>query len=156
VVARTWLVTVIDIGDQNPAALRVLRILSCYAPDDIPRDLLSCVADPSQIDDALGLLVSYSMITLTATTVAVHRLVQTITLAHLHTPDATSPHEGSDTAPDGLADTLTAAITCLQQGWPRGNPGMEVAKWPHWAEPSPHVSAAAGLCPDIIGGQELA
>ena len=156
VAARTWSVTVTDIAEQSPAALRVLRILSCYAPDDIPRNLLSYAGDPDQIDAALGLLASYSMITLTIMTVAVHRLVQTITLAHLRSPDDTSPQESSGTVPNGLADMLTAAITCLREGWPPGIPGTDVATWPQWAAMSPHVAATAELCPDTVGGDDLA
>jgi tetratricopeptide (TPR) repeat protein len=155
VVARTWSVTITDIANQNPTALLILRILACYAPDDIPRDLLSHAADPDQVDDALGLLASYSMIALTTTTVAVHRLVQTITLAQLHNPDDTPPRASSNTVPDGLADALAAAITCLRESWQAGDPSTDVAKWPHWAVMSPHVAAAADLCPDTVGGQDL-
>jgi hypothetical protein len=79
-VARTWTVTTEAVAAQNPLALHLLRLLSCYAPDDLPRDVLTPAApDPAAADEALGLLASYSMITLNETTITTHRLVQTVT-----------------------------------------------------------------------------
>ncbi|XES00442.1 hypothetical protein HEP87_59815 [Streptomyces sp. S1D4-11] len=47
------------------------------APDPLPRHVLTtALPTPRAVDHALGVLTAYSMITLTDTTVTVHRLVQ--------------------------------------------------------------------------------
>ncbi|MBO0732126.1 MAG: hypothetical protein J2P57_22890, partial [Acidimicrobiaceae bacterium] len=81
-VARVWQLTMTVIGERSPIAARLLGVLAWMAPDDLPRDVLSPLADdPIDIDDALALLASYSMITLSDATVSVHRLVQAVTRA---------------------------------------------------------------------------
>jgi tetratricopeptide (TPR) repeat protein len=83
-IARTWSVTTDRITEQEPLATQVLQILSCFAPDALPRYVLTPVAERAQLDKALGVLASYNMITLTNSTVDVHRLVQVITASQLH------------------------------------------------------------------------
>ena len=58
-------------------------MLARYAPDAIPRAMLGGDAPGREdTDEALGLLASYSMITLTTETVSIHRLLQAVILAH--------------------------------------------------------------------------
>jgi hypothetical protein len=86
-IARIWDITIGAIGARDPGAIELLSTLACYAPDDIPRTIIA--AGQLAADEALGLLASYSMITLTADTVSVHRLVQAVILAQ-HPPATTA------------------------------------------------------------------
>src|SRR5262249_25646600 len=73
-VARVWSLTRTAIDGRNRLAGRLLDILAWLGPDLLPRDVLDpTAADPAQVADALALLASYSMITLTSGTVSVHR-----------------------------------------------------------------------------------
>lgn len=72
-VARLWNITIAAIRGRDPAAAGLLRILACFAPDGIPRVLLGTGLADTRTDEHLGLLASYSMITLTAETVSIHR-----------------------------------------------------------------------------------
>src|SRR5262249_53998980 len=95
-IARLWDLHITAIHQRSPAAARLLGVLACYAPDAIPRAMLGRDAPVEDTDEALGLLSSYSMITLTTTTVSIHRLLQAV----IHTrPDDT----GDD--PPSLRDT---------------------------------------------------
>jgi NB-ARC domain len=56
-VARVWQETLIAIRDTNPRALDLLRLLACYAPDNIPRTVLTAAGeDPADTNRALALL----------------------------------------------------------------------------------------------------
>ncbi len=79
-VARVWDITIETIRTRDPAAIKLLQILACYAPDAVPRVILGGGDDTGQraVDEALGVLASYNMITLTPETVSMHRLVQAV------------------------------------------------------------------------------
>ncbi|WP_330186196.1 tetratricopeptide repeat protein [Dactylosporangium sp. AC04546] len=166
-VARTWTVTTNAVTAQNPLTLRLLRLLACYAPNDLPRDVLTPTAAPAAVDTALGVLASYNLITLTAQAISTHRLVQAVTRSQLQhsTPDASTDidevSESSDRPEPGVndtnwPDTLRVAINMLKQAVPPGSPQQEVASWPRWAVLSPHVGTLAEHCPDHVGGDDLA
>jgi hypothetical protein len=73
-VARVWELTLAAIDAVDPFAIDILRVLSCLAPDNVPRNLLTPMSnEPGAVDVALGLLASYSMITLVEQSVSVHR-----------------------------------------------------------------------------------
>jgi tetratricopeptide (TPR) repeat protein len=139
-VARVWDLTMTTITDRLPLAARLLEVLAWVAPDDLPRDLLTPIADDrADLDDALALLASYNMITLTGTTVSVHRLVQAVTRAH-HThqtniADTPTGHPG-----------LTAGQMLTQAAPP--DPRTNVAGWPRWRALLPHVDALADHLPE--------
>jgi hypothetical protein len=118
------------IDADGPAAAGLLRVLACYAPDGIPRQVIEGGGGGPGEDEALGLLASYSMITLTAETVSMHRLVQAVILA---TPDdsGTGP-KPRDTALEWLNDALPP------------NPDRNVAAWPLLRALIPHAEAIAG------------
>ena len=82
-IARVWDITIEAIAARHPAAITLLHILACYAPDNLPRVVLGGDDDPDRlaVDEALGVLASYSMITLTPDAVSMHRLVQAVILA---------------------------------------------------------------------------
>jgi hypothetical protein len=101
---RTWRVTVDAVGSQQPEAIGVLQLLSCLAPDDVPRDVLP--DDDGAASDALGVLASYCMIRLGVDAVSTHRLVQEAVRAD----DRNHPA------------TLAAAIGHLLKSLPAGEP----------------------------------
>ncbi|MCU7725757.1 tetratricopeptide repeat protein [Actinoplanes sp. KI2] len=152
-VARVWSVTLTEVAAHNRTAVTVLNVLSCLAPDDLPREVLSPLAgSAADLDQALGLLASYNMLTLTDATVTVHRLVQAVIRAQLQTTAADTAGV-SDTAGSGAwTTTLRTALDALNTA----RPEVEFATWPRWAVLSPHISALAGCCDDATGGNDLA
>ena len=142
-IARVWELTLTSIAEANPFAIDVLRTLSVLAPDNVPRAMLARPSDaPGAVDDALGLLQSYSMVTLTAHSVSTHRLVQAVVADQARTADAW---------PRALASALAALI----RAQPAGNPSREVATWPRWAALVPHVEALRGHWPPLALSYEL-
>ncbi|MFF4128359.1 tetratricopeptide repeat protein [Microbispora rosea] len=130
VVARVWAVTGQRIGQQSPLAMRVLRVLACYAPDELPCTVLHGLdgADPAEVAEALGVLASYSMITRSpdGQAVSVHRLVQAVTLAGL------SGHERAE-ARRTAADLLHAALPSDPE---------RISSWPVYATLLTHARVA--------------
>ncbi|WP_439680166.1 tetratricopeptide repeat protein [Embleya sp. MST-111070] len=109
-IARIWHLTLDRLTD-TPLAGQLLRILAWYAPDHIPRTLLTPLAAPPELAAAIGRLVAYSMITDNGDdTLTVHRLVQT----HARTPDPTDPHS----QPDDIARARDSAAALLAIAFP--------------------------------------
>jgi tetratricopeptide (TPR) repeat protein len=108
---RIWDITLDAMREASDPAVCLLHVIACYAPDSIPRALFADSGD----DDALGLLASYSMITLTPDAVSIHRLLQAVILARLGTGDL-AVEAARDTAlrrlthavPDNLQSDVTA------------------------------------------------
>ncbi|WP_371778490.1 tetratricopeptide repeat protein [Streptosporangium subroseum] len=134
VVARVWAVSGARIAQMDPLAVRVLEVLACYAPDDLPCEVLYGLdgIEETAILKALGLLASYSMINQSpdGRRVSVHRLVQAVTLSSM------SEHE--------RAATRAIAAELLQSVLP---PDPErSSSWPGYAQLLPHARAV--LAPD--------
>lgn len=78
-VARVWAMTMAHLSSQHPGAALVLDVMATLAPGDVPRYLLhGLAANRSTVDQDMGILASYNMVTLTGTTIATHRLVRTV------------------------------------------------------------------------------
>ncbi|GAA1747066.1 FxSxx-COOH system tetratricopeptide repeat protein [Nonomuraea bangladeshensis] len=115
-IARLWNSHLGTIRDRNPHAEHLLRVLACYAPDNIPRDLIDAdwadrdagVPNPATLD-ALRLLVSYGLISLDRHTISMHRLLQAV----LTTP---APAASAD-LPSGEA-VVQVALAWLAAAWP--------------------------------------
>jgi hypothetical protein len=107
VIARVWSLTGARIAELDPLAPRLLSVLACYGPDRLPADVLYRLpgADELQVAQALGVLASYSMITVSGDAVGVHRLVQAVTLAGLAEDER---QEVRDAAAGLLAGALPA------------------------------------------------
>jgi hypothetical protein len=103
-IARLWDITLQAIGWAGTGAAGLLRVLACYAPDSIPRQIIGGRDAGPEQDERLGLLASYSMITLTAETVSMHKLVQAVILA---TPDDSGTTPPRDTALEWLESALS-------------------------------------------------
>jgi tetratricopeptide (TPR) repeat protein len=126
-IARLWDITLKAIAQRDPAAVLLLHTLASYAPDNIPRAIIGGQNPGPRTDDALGLLASYSMITLTADTASMHRLVQAVLLA--------SPAPGGTEARD-------TALEWLAQALPR-DPRSDLATWPFLRALIPHAGSIA-------------
>jgi tetratricopeptide (TPR) repeat protein len=122
-IARVWDITLNAIQADHPPAVKLLRILACYAPDGVPRVVLggSEAARQLAVDEALGLLASYSMITLTTEMVSMHRLVHAVIRARPSEQDA-SPGFGGESPPATalrwLDDAIPADPDTNMTGWP--------------------------------------
>jgi tetratricopeptide (TPR) repeat protein len=135
-----WDITIETIRARHPAAIKLLHILACYAPDNLPRLVLSAGDDSGQlaVDEALGALASYSMITLTADTVSTHRLVRAVILVR-------SPAEDDSQGFGGESPQITA-LEWLEEAIP-ADPRRNVAGWPLWRALVPHAQSVAALFP---------
>jgi tetratricopeptide (TPR) repeat protein len=139
-IARIWDITIDAIAARHPAAVTLLHILACYAPDNLPRIIMGGDDDPDRlaVDEALGVLASYSMITLTPDAVSMHRLVQAVILARQPPDDEASAFGGEP--------PLTTALAWLYQALP-ADPESDVAGWPLLRALSPHADNLAALFP---------
>ncbi|MFD0476379.1 tetratricopeptide repeat protein [Nonomuraea thailandensis] len=138
-VAKVWTLSHARLQTLNPLSVRVLNVLSCYAPDDLPVTVLNGFddADDVAVSEALALLASYSLITVTTSPapglsrapealVSVHRLVQAVTLDQL--------------APDQRERWRVVAADLLQNAVP-ADPRSRT-DWPLFARLLPHARAA--------------
>ncbi|MFC9746836.1 tetratricopeptide repeat protein, partial [Streptomyces niveus] len=147
-IARLWSVTLTTLQNTDPNAVTLLRILAYLAPTPLPRSVLDTALPARQdVDRALGLLAAYSMITLTDTTVTVHRLLQAVLRAA--TPPAQASEKprrvlafGRRSKPRPLPHASGTAVTVLLRAAQREDP-HEVGSWPYWQELLPHVLAIA-------------
>jgi tetratricopeptide (TPR) repeat protein len=134
-VSKTWQVTLQSIQERDDLAISILRFLAWLSPEDIPRELLySFTEDSFEVDSALGLLSAYSMISLTADSVSIHRLVQAV----VRTSEETSI--GSPSHPQARAAVAILASLNLE-------PEMSPDSWPMWRRLVPHIEALGRLVP---------
>lgn len=127
-IARIWQVSLQTITDRyGELPGRLLNILAWYAPDDIPVAVLHHLhdgIDAQQIDEALGRLAAYALVTRTGDAIAVHRLVQTVAQAF---PDHTSTPRTQ--APDPVsAEAARALLHVIPEQW------EQPAAWPTWGD----------------------
>lgn len=139
-IARIWLVTLDAVDARHPRARTLLNTMAYFAPDDIPRDVLTAGdLDPVTVNEALGVLASYNMITLTDTTAGMHRLVQAVVRQH---------------DPDGAG--AEAALALLWAAKPDGDIQTVVTTWPRWRHQIPHIERVAAAIPDGSATMALA
>jgi hypothetical protein len=135
VIATTWRLALDEISRTTPRAVGLLRLLACFAPDDIPVRLLlrsgarppgilpvpvaadiAALADEVTIDEAISALREFCLITPPSRggAVSVHRLVQAVTL------DALQPRavEGWRKAAEFLVSTALPADPRDRGSWP--------------------------------------
>ncbi|MEU8095291.1 tetratricopeptide repeat-containing protein, partial [Streptomyces rubiginosohelvolus] len=147
-IARLWSVALTTLQDTDPNAVTLLRILAYLAPTPLPRVVLDTTLPARQdVDQALGLLAAYSMITLTDTTVTVHRLLQAVLRATA--PPAPPPEKPRRplafwrrSKPRSLPHASGTAVSVLLSAARREDP-HEVESWPYWQELLPHIVAIA-------------
>ena len=144
-VAQVWLLTLDRLREVRPAAIDLLRILACYAPDDVPRSILAGYADQAgAVDQALSALASYNLVTLTQTAVSTHRLLQAVVRSQAQTQAEANYQDEHSDLPESLWQQVTdRALALLDQARPSGNPSDELDTWPQWRVFAPHVEAIA-------------
>ncbi|MFG1872442.1 FxSxx-COOH system tetratricopeptide repeat protein [Micromonospora arborensis] len=148
-VAQVWLVTLDRLSNEQPVAVDLLRILSCYAPDDVPRDMLSGYADEvGVVDDGLSALASYNLVTLTETTVSTHRLLQATVRSDMQGHFDTDSSEIDDGRQESTwRRVLDRALALLDRARPSHNLSVTVDSWPQWRALAPHVESLARHIP---------
>ncbi|MFI9561056.1 tetratricopeptide repeat protein [Nonomuraea endophytica] len=141
VVAKAWEVSRARVAAQNPLAERLLRLLACYAPDHLPARVLAGADDDEQaVNEALALLASYSLITLTTDpitsdgdhdaddqeSVSIHRLTQSVTL-----------HQLGENERDMVRHQAAGLLSASLPGDPK-----RLQSWPVYGALLPHARAA--------------
>ncbi|MET8742086.1 tetratricopeptide repeat protein [Streptomyces sp. NPDC004728] len=137
-VARVWNQSLKAIRERDPLAVTLLNAAAWLAPDNIPRTLLTpLVPDADEADDALdealGVLHAYNMITLSGPTFSVHRLLQVV---------LRTPAPGTDHPATGRTAAEQALLASLP---PPGEPLLATAR--QWEELMPHITALATNLP---------
>ncbi len=147
-ISRVWDITIEAIRARQPSAIKLLHILACYASDGIPRVILGGRDDTDHLamDEALGMLASYSMITLTPDAVSMHRLVQAVISAR-------QPERDENTAFGG-DDPLAVALSWLDDAIP-DHPDTNVAEWPLLRAIVPHAESLSNHYQLQAGPQRL-
>ncbi|QSB15180.1 tetratricopeptide repeat protein [Natronosporangium hydrolyticum] len=141
-ITRVWDITLAAL--RYSTAVEVLGVLAWLAPDDVPRELVTLLTgDAIAADRALGLLASYSMITLTDGFVGVHRLVQAVLRSN--------ETAGDDAAP---AARCNQAVRLLAEAIPT-DPQNDPEGWPGWRRLLPHITALAEHSPNSVESAEL-
>jgi hypothetical protein len=151
-VAGTWAVSLERVRDRAPGAGDLLTLWAFLAPDGIPRELVPdhldllpkrlrvTAGDRLAYQDAVAALTSYSLVTATAGSVGVHRLVQTVVR---HSLDLEQEKRWA-----GVAVQLVAAVFPEDSG--------DVHTWEVCERLLPHTLAAAGHAERLGAAPETA
>ncbi|WP_327265349.1 tetratricopeptide repeat protein [Streptomyces sp. NBC_01232] len=127
-IAAVWTVTLDRIAEEDALALEVFRTLAWFAPDGIPRSLLTPMADQGPLVHALGLLRAYRMVDFLDRSLSVHRLVQEV----FRTPDAAIRHREDE----AVARARARSVDLLTLARPAPDAGLEA-----WQCFLPHADA---------------
>jgi tetratricopeptide (TPR) repeat protein len=156
-IATLWDLSLERIAAENLAAVRLLDMCAYLAPERIPLDLFTlhpqllpeplatAAADELAFNDAIGVLVDYSLIRRTAAGLQVHRLIQGEIRARQagQSPPIAAPGRflmaSQGAAPE--ASALTVVLGLLNADAPAQIIGTP-EHWPRWAVLLPHVLAA--------------
>lgn len=114
----------------NPGAVRLLNTAAWLCPV-VPSALLVGLFDGDEpaVDEALGLLNAYGMVTLTGGEARLDETVQSV-LRETHTTDWTEIHPHAE-----------RAMMLVRHAAPSGNPRTDTASWPIWASLIPQIAA---------------
>jgi tetratricopeptide (TPR) repeat protein len=150
-IATTWTVSLDRVRTEAPLAEDLLTLAAFLAPDDLPRAVLAehadalpeplaaAVGDRLELPQVLGALRRYSLATVTADTLSVHRLVQAV-VRHALEP--------------ALARVwAAAAVGLVRASFP--DQADDVEAWPAAARLLPHALAATDHA-DVLGADPTA
>ncbi|MFE4061258.1 tetratricopeptide repeat protein [Streptomyces sp. NPDC059096] len=136
-VARIWQLSVQAITAESPLAGEILRTFAWFSSEPVPRELAHALHDdPFVVDDALALLHTYSMITLTPRAFSLHGLVRAVA----RTPDPVDPNR----AAESIAEARERSVRVMWRSLP-GDPVFDVTGWGRWRELLPHIHALLAL-----------
>jgi tetratricopeptide (TPR) repeat protein len=163
-IATTWDMAFKQAAEETPAAVELLKLCACLAPDDIPLNIIregakhlpgqvvarasrpcmtlqSAVSDELKWDQVKGALLAYSLIDVGPDSISVHRLVQAVTRDRMTKKDRKT--------------WVESAVAIVNQAFP-----FESDDYRTWATCSrllPHAQAAAreaelaGLTSESLG-----
>ncbi|MGW6460842.1 tetratricopeptide repeat protein [Streptomyces sp. NPDC055078] len=136
-IARIWQLSLQVITAEVPLAGEILRTFAWFSSEPVPRELAYTLHDdPFVVDDALALMHTYSMITLTRQTFAMHSLVQAVA----RTPDPADPNRAAEL----INQARQRSERLMRQSLP-DDPFSNVAGWGRWRELLPHIHTLLGL-----------
>ena len=149
-VATTWRLNLNQLAASSPAAVQLLRVGAFLAPEAIPPDLLDAdleglpaelaeaAEDELLLDETVGALYRYSLMTRDHDGIRVHRLVQTVVRANL-----------ADQEPEWAS----LAMRLVWAAFPADS--LEVAVWPICERLLAHALAAADHTERLqVGGEQ--
>ncbi len=146
-IARIWRITLDHLAGE-PLTGYLLRVLSWYASDAIPRSLLDPLAERVSLQRAIRRLAAYSMITAHGGMIGIHRLVQAVA----RTPDPADPHR----YPSLVGEAQGQAMALLRSALPGDDPSSQLAAWPQWRQILPHIEALTAYSTPDTDDQETA
>ncbi|MEV4080625.1 tetratricopeptide repeat protein [Nonomuraea fuscirosea] len=148
--AKTWVLSRERLDTVSPLAVHLLGLLACYAPESLPCTVLEGLnaVDGLAVDEALALLASYTLITVTSSPdslptgrpedlISMHRLVQATILHGLADDERTRLRRQA-------ADLLQAACPATPEA---------LRTWDMYRRLLPH--ACAVLAPDSPGLRQV-
>ncbi|MBL7258431.1 tetratricopeptide repeat protein [Actinoplanes sp. LDG1-01] len=132
-------VSVDSVRRQSPLAAEILSMLSWLAAEPLPEDVLAPIAgEEAELDRALALLASHSLISRDAKVVRLHRLVQEVAR-----PVADDAVPVLDFLWDRASPPAWTPARLLRRAIP-GDPAIGVAGWARWNQLLPHIDALIG------------
>ncbi|GAB2566011.1 hypothetical protein Aab01nite_46800 [Paractinoplanes abujensis] len=131
-------VSLASVRRQSPTAAEILSVLACLAREPLPEGVLMPMTDgPEELDRALTILASHSLISRHGGSVRSHRLVQEV---------ARIPDSVLGPFWDQVPDPQRQAAKLLRQAIP-GDPAIGVAGWARWNQLLPHIDALIDSLP---------
>jgi tetratricopeptide (TPR) repeat protein len=149
-VATVWSLSLERVHQEAPAAEALLSLCAFLAPDIprelpreqpqvLPKELTEAVSDPLVYNRMLAVVGRYSLVTVTPTTIGIHRLVQAVIQARL--------------GDEGERRCAEIAVGLLRASFP--NKSWEVATWPSCERLLPQVLAVAGHAEQLgVAGEQ--
>jgi hypothetical protein len=144
-IARIWGITVDRLADEErqaekagtPLVLQLLRVLAWFGPEPVPREVFDRLdlgdGHNAAVQESLGKLAGYHLITLTGNSITVHRLVQLIA----RTPSLEDPHRRRA----DIEDARDVAIRLVNAAVPGDHTNPR--SWVRWRAMLPHIRALA-------------
>jgi len=144
-VTTTWEMSFKQVQEASDTGADLLNLCAFLAPDDIPKSLLvggarhlppslaPIVADDLEFDEAVAVLMRYSLITGSSDNLSIHRLVQAVTRDRLEEDDRKRWSE--------------AAVQLVDYAFPRDSDDFH--NWPVCSLLLPHALATAGHAEEL-------
>jgi hypothetical protein len=144
-IARIWGITVERLANEErragttgtPLVVQLLRVLAWFGPESVPREVFDRLdlggGDNAAVQESLGKLAGYHLITLTRTSITVHRLVQLVA----RTPSPEDPHRRRA----DIEDAREVAIRLVNAAVPGDHTNPR--SWAQWRTMLPHIRALA-------------
>ncbi|MFY1632601.1 FxSxx-COOH system tetratricopeptide repeat protein [Solwaraspora sp. WMMB335] len=131
--SRTLRLSIAKVAETRPSAERLLRVTCCFAPDRVPRRLLTARhPEPADHRSDVALLHSYSLVNPHDRRLSVHRLLRQLV---------------RDSMAVGAEEVSWAAVL-LGRARP-DDPFNGVPDWPLWVELIPHAEALAAIVASV-------